>query len=89
LVITRPQYDKPMGMFCLLEDCDLDDGPAISFREASTYTVLQSRVFNMRRKMAETVLGNYIPNNPRSNPDASFEGKPDSLAEYHNVEPFC
>jgi hypothetical protein len=84
-----PQYDKPPGMLCLLEDFDLDDAPAISFRGASTYTVLQSLVFYTRKKMAGTVLGSHIPRKPNPNPFASFEGKPDSLAEFHNVQEFC
>jgi hypothetical protein len=84
-----PQYDKAPGMLCLLEDFELDDSPAISFHKASTYTVLQSLVFYTRRKMAETVLVTHIPNNPNPNPYASFEGKPASLTEYHNVQPFC
>jgi len=83
------QHDKPPGMLCLLEDFDLDDGPAISFRGASTYTVLQSLVYYTRKKMTETVLGTYVPNDPHPNPYTSFEGKPSSLAEYHNVQPFC
>jgi hypothetical protein len=84
-----PQHDKPPGMLCLLEDFDLDDGPAITFRGASTYTVLQSLVFYTRKKMAETVFSTHIPNNSHPNPYTSFEGMPDSLEEYHNVEPFC
>jgi hypothetical protein len=84
-----PQHDKPPGMLCLLEDLDLDDGPAISFRGASTYTLLQSLVFYTRKKMAETVLGSHVSNEPHPNPYATFDGKPDSLSEYHNVQEFC
>ncbi len=74
---------------CMVEDYrDPDDRP-VSFRGASTYTLLQSLVHYTRSRPQASLLDSYIPNEPHPNAHASFDGKPDSLQEFHNVKMFC
>jgi len=74
---------------CLVEDFrDVDERP-VSFKGASTYTLLQSLIAYTRSRSQTTLLDKYVPNEPHPNPYASFENKPPSSREYHNVKNFC
>jgi hypothetical protein len=81
--------DVGQGMLCLLEEFGPKDEAPTSFHGASTYTLLQSLVHFTRSKLRATILSEVIPDERHPNPYASFEGKPPSLSEYHNVQPFC
>jgi hypothetical protein len=72
-------------MLCLLEDYRGDDERPVSFRQASTYTLLQSLIYYTRSQKLRTLLDEHVPNDPHPNSYARFDGKPASLAEYHNV----
>ena len=60
----------------------------MSFRQASTYTLLQSLIHHTRSHHVETLLDDHVSNDPHPNPYARFDGKPDSLAQYHNVQKY-
>lgn len=77
------------AMLCLLEDYRGDDERPVSFRQASTYTLLQSLAHYTRSHQLRTLFDDHVPNDPHPNPYARFDGKPDSLAQYHNVEKFA
>lgn len=87
--LCPPASSGDTGMLCLLEDFGLEDAAPTSFREASTYTLLQSLVYFTRSRLRNSILHGVIPDAPHPNPYASFAGKPASLAEFHNIKEFC
>jgi hypothetical protein len=83
---AAPPAKSGSATLCLVEDYRGEDSRPISFRQASTYTLLQSLVHYGRSHRLRTRLDNYVPDDPHPNPYAKFDGKPDSLAQYHNVK---
>jgi len=85
--------DTPAGsrsaMLCLLEDYRGDDERPVSFRQASTYTLLQSLIYYTRSRQLRTLLDEHVPNDSHPNRYARFDGKPASLAQYHNVHDYA
>lgn len=83
---TDPNDKK--GSLCLLEDFNLRDEKAISFQNASTFTLLQALVYYTRPKFPSTPLAEALPHvdNP---PYIKYDDRPQSLKEYRSVKDYA
>jgi hypothetical protein len=79
-----------LGSVCLLQSCHSDDGSALNFDHASTYTLLQSLVYFFRQSLRSSILAPVIPNESHPNPYArvDHDHPPSLVAEFHNVKDF-
>jgi hypothetical protein len=76
------------GSLCLLEDFNLKDEKAISFKSASTFTLLQALVYYTRPKISSTPLADVLAH--VDNPSfIKYDDRPQSLKEYRSVKEYA
>ena len=77
----------PVQTLVLVQDFNFLDEKPTSFKNASTFSVLTSLIYNTRKYIDETFLGDMMPKLPKNNPHIVFgtDSHPTSLYEHQNV----